>query len=49
MKRFIDPPSPFAPLSEWKDWLAELKKIKPRDSEIARLIEEAEAEIKRTV
>lgn len=39
---FIDPPSKFAPISEWENYLRAIKKIKPRDDEIARLIDEAE-------
>lgn len=47
-ERIIDTPSPFAPLDEWREYLAELKTIKPRDDEIARLIEEAEKEVNGT-
>lgn len=42
MKALIDPPSPFASLAEWKEFLADLRKAKPQTVEIKAAIREAE-------
>ncbi len=39
----IDPPTPFAPLSEWKDYLAELRAIEEKTDQVRAAIDEAEA------
>lgn len=39
----IDPPTPFAPLSEWQDYLAELRAIKEKTDQVRAAINEAEA------
>ena len=43
---FIDPPSPFAQLQEWKDHLADLRAIKEPDEQVKEHIETAEKYIK---
>lgn len=42
---FIDPPSPFASLEEWEQFLAEMRAIEPKDADVLRHIAEAEAMI----
>lgn len=42
----IDPPSPFAPTKEWREFLFELEKIRDPDNDVKRHIEIAKAEIK---
>lgn len=39
----IDPPSPFAPVAEWRAFLAELRAIKDPDQAVLDAIAEAEA------
>lgn len=39
----IDPPTPFAPLSEWKAYLVELRRIEPKTDQVRAAIDEAEA------
>lgn len=39
----IDPPSPFAPVAEWRAFLAELRAIKDPDDMVRQAIAEAEA------
>jgi len=39
---FIDPPSPFAPVSEWRAYLSRLQAVDPRTPEIEDAISEAE-------
>lgn len=41
-KRLIDPPSPFAPLEEWRVFLKELKSIPDKNAEVLAYIAEAE-------
>ena len=36
----IDPPTPFSPAEEWRDFLKELKSLEPRTPEEARVIAE---------
>lgn len=43
---FIDPPTPWSSLAEWREFLAEMKKIKPRTDDIRGLIVEAEKMVK---
>lgn len=45
--RLIDPPSPFATLEEWEEFLADMRSIPNPDDDVKRHIEEAEAEIQR--
>lgn len=45
---FIDPPSPFAPLDEWRKFLREMEtEPHPRAVEIERAIDNAKREIAR--
>jgi hypothetical protein len=41
----IDPPTPFAPLADWQEYLAELRRIKPKTDQVRAAIDEAEAVI----
>lgn len=41
----IDPPTPFASLSEWKNYLDELRAIEPKTDQVRAAIDEAEAVI----
>lgn len=41
----IDPPTPFASLQDWKDYLAELRRITDPDDQVRDAIEDAEAVI----
>lgn len=41
----IDPPTPFASLKEWQDYLAELRAIEPKTDQVRAAIDEAEAVI----
>lgn len=43
----IDPPSPFAAVSEWQRFLDDMKKIKKPDDDVKRHIAEAEMVIRR--
>ena len=44
---FIDPPSPFAPLEEWVEFLAAMKAVDRRNDDILRHIAEAETVVAR--
>lgn len=46
MRALIDPPSPFDPIGEWRSYLAELERIRPRTGDIERAIAEARDHIK---
>ena len=39
---FIDPPGPFAPLTEWETFLAEMRATRPRTEAVKQAIAEAE-------
>lgn len=41
----IDPPTPFASLKEWQDYLAELRAIEEKTDQVRAAIDEAEAVI----
>lgn len=41
----IDPPTPFASLKEWQDYLAELRAIEPKTDQVRAAIDEAEVVI----
>lgn len=43
---FIDPPSPFASLQEWHQYLADLEKIKNPQSDVVEAIKDAQAHLK---
>ena len=47
MDGFIDPPSPFDPLEEWLEFLAEMRRLPVEHSQRAAAIAQAEAEIRR--
>ena len=44
---FIDPPSPFATVDDWKQFLKEMQSIAEPTVEIFQLIQQAKDEIKR--
>lgn len=41
----IDPPSPFAPIDEWRKYLADLRRIRQKTEQIKEAIAEAESHI----
>lgn len=49
MNGLIDPPSPFAELQEWQEFLAEMKKLDQNDPDVVEAVRMAEAVILRLV
>ncbi|MER8649639.1 hypothetical protein [Mesorhizobium sp. M0586] len=46
-KGFVDPPSPWAPLSEWIEFRDSLEMIEARTADVQEFIDWASAEIER--
>lgn len=42
---FIDPPSPFAPLRDWEEFLKEMQSVRPVTPDIEAAIAEAKKQI----